>query len=193
MSLIPIRPVYINGWLTKYMVSNTGKIFRIKKNGVLKELKTRIDKDGYIVISLYLNGIAHYGGVHRYVARAFVINDDPANKTEVNHKNGIKDDNRFTNLEWVTPKENIHHAWDHGLASAKYCDDHPNSRYTNEAVNNVCQCLVDNKLTMREISEKTHVSYTVVKQIRNHIIWNKISSKYDFSHYNMSGRCKHKK
>lgn len=52
--------------------------------------------------------------VHRLVASVF-LSKKPFDEAQINHKNGIKSDNRSCNLEWVSPKENIKHAIDNGL------------------------------------------------------------------------------
>lgn len=93
-----------------YEVSNLGRI-RHKKRKRIKSVI--IDSWGYCRVWLYWQGKSPNKKVHRLVAEAFIRN--PKNKRTVNHKNGIKTDNRSQNLEWATDAENIKHAIDNGL------------------------------------------------------------------------------
>lgn len=88
-----------------YMVSKDGNVFSIKSN---KYLKSRLCNAGYLMLVLRTNGMSKNMSIHRLVASTYLSNDE--NKKCVNHKNGIKTDNRVENLEWVTYKENIEHS-----------------------------------------------------------------------------------
>lgn len=82
--------------------------FNIIRNG--KILKQYRDKDGYAVVSYTENNITINHKVHRLIAKTFIPN--PESKPNVNHKNGIKNDNRIENLEWATQSENLKHSYD---------------------------------------------------------------------------------
>lgn len=71
--------------------------------------KPQRNKQGYLRVILHKSDIKKYFPIQRLVAIAFVPN--PENKPQVNHKNGIKDDNRACNVEWVTNGENQEHSY----------------------------------------------------------------------------------
>jgi hypothetical protein len=87
-----------------YEVSETGEIF--SRRGKLTGAK---DRNGYIRICLRKDGKNCHEYAHRLVAKAFIEN--PQNKPHINHKNGVKDDNRVENLEWCTSSENQRHRY----------------------------------------------------------------------------------
>lgn len=95
------------GYPKLYKVSNYGRLYSYRKNKIIKGTKHH---SGYVQIRL-IDGLGNKKttSVHILVAQCFVEN--PLNKKFVNHKNGVKDDNYFENLEWVTHQENLKHAF----------------------------------------------------------------------------------
>jgi len=96
---------------TRYKVDSLGNVYGLKDN-LLKPAK---DSNGYLRVGLMIDEKLQTKKVHRLVALTYIPN--PENKPYVNHKNGIKSDNRVENLEWVTPKENTAHAIKNGWFS----------------------------------------------------------------------------
>lgn len=97
------------------LINNLGTFKRPIKGKVIKQ--NQHPKTGYMYISLCVDGVVTTALVHRLVALSFHENKE--GKPQVNHKNGIKTDNRSLNLEWSTISENRKHSFDIGLATTR--------------------------------------------------------------------------
>lgn len=93
-----------------YKVSNMGDIFGFKRNKILTPCN---GKDGYKILKLCKNGNIKTVYIHRVVASAFLENTN--DEMQVNHINGIKTDNRASNLEYCTLHQNLIHSYKLGL------------------------------------------------------------------------------
>jgi len=112
----------IKGYENEYLISDEGEIkgmerFVKHRSGVkmIKEhiLAKRMDRSGYWTVRLSKDGKDSTFLVHRLLAGAFLSN--LFNYPQVNHRNGMKSDNRLDNLEWVTASQNTLHAYQHDL------------------------------------------------------------------------------
>ena len=89
----------------KYYIFPDGTVYNNVRKAIVKPVK---NASGYAYVTISNNKTKKNYYVQRLVAEHFIPN--PKNKTQVNHKNKIRDDNRIENLEWVTPSENMLHA-----------------------------------------------------------------------------------
>lgn len=104
----------IKGYEGLYAVTSCGKVWSY---GSKKFLKPIVDKDGYLLVNLYRNGISTQTRIHRLVAEAYLSNPD--NLPQVNHIDGNKGNNSINNLEFCTATQNLCHAYKTGLIKKK--------------------------------------------------------------------------
>ena len=150
-----------------YQVSNLGRVksFYHKKDGFL--LKGYIDRLGYVIIYLGCN-IKKYVKAHRVVATAFIPN--PNNYPQVNHKNGVKTDNKASNLEWCTPKHNINHAISLGLIN-QIGENNPKCKLTFDQVINIRQLYLSGGYSFRKLGKIFNIGFKNISLIVLNEIW----------------------
>lgn len=104
---------------TNYEVSNLGEVRNFKTNNILKSHKKYNGKkdNDYKKVNVYIDGKMRKKSIHRMVAECFLNNY--SEELEVNHKNGIRSDNRVGNLEMSTKEENYQHSLKYGNGSQR--------------------------------------------------------------------------
>lgn len=113
------------GYESLFSVSSRGRVYSKRTGKILKQF---VHKNGYCIIATKIGGrqgVNKAFKVHRLVADAFldppsahiidVVSETAYKTVLVNHKDGDKRNNSFTNLEWCTYSQNTKHAVDNGL------------------------------------------------------------------------------
>jgi hypothetical protein len=148
---------------SNYKISNLGRL--INNNG--HEQKPQRTKNGYYRISLSKNCIQTKYLLHRLIAIHFILN--PENKPTVNHIDGKKYNNIYTNLEWCTKSENIIHAFKLKLRTKPYNLNNKKevvSVIDNRVWESARQCSVENNISYHKLIiqlNNTNVNNTIFK------------------------------
>lgn len=164
----------IDGYDGLYQVSNLGNV-RSFKRGKLRIMAFSTNKYGYHKITLHDNKVKKHTTIHQLVAKAFIPN--PENKPQVNHINGIRNDNRLENLEWCTAKENTNHSIEI-LNSRKIGEHHSCSILDTKTVLLIVD--LDKKgFLIKEISNITGVKSSTINNVINGRSWSHITNIYN--------------
>lgn len=157
-----------------YFIDDLGNVYSNKvsqRNIKGKVIKLALVNDNreYKMVNLFNNGVKKTWRVHRLVALSFIAN--PESKKEINHKNGIKTDNRVENLEWCSGKENLRHAIKNGLRNYSYGENAGKSKLLEIQVIDILNSKENNKF----LANYYCVSENAISMIRLRKTWKHIS------------------
>ena len=161
--------------LGNYMISNFGNIYDCDYDMYLEPF---IGSAGYLFIMLPTNLDNKIYGVHRLVLSSFTLMQPDSRELYCNHIDSKRTNNYLTNLNWLTPSENINYAMQFG--NGKKGEDHPYTSITNEQAEQICQLLSEGQLMFYEIADKLGVPFDTVRHISQRETWKHISQKYIF-------------
>ena len=169
MSDVIWKTLQYNGELyNKFEISNNGQLRNVETNTIYKQ---HINKEGYnqVCVSLGSRNKKKVFKIHKAVAETFIPN--PNNKNEVNHKDGNKQKNIVSNLEWATSKENMEHASKSGLLHPLCGVNHPSSKLTHEDVVYIRENYIPGDIVYgaRALGRKFNINHSSILDIINGI------------------------
>ena len=181
----PVTKVMVPNIKPIYLISNFGNVLNTN-NGMI--LNQNLKGHGYYYVKLQLeDGSWKDQVIHRLVAMAFCCIQHPLeyyleNDYQVNHINGIKTYNHYSNLEWVTNLENMRHAIANHLINNR-SETHYKAILSNEQVHAICKLLEEGKYTYKQIDQilglNLHDPTRYISEIKLGIKWKDISSQYN--------------
>ncbi len=171
------------------MISSTGLVkrqasFSIRSNGKKFTLNERLLKGwktqkGYLVVNIvYIDNINKTRPIHRLVAEAFIENTN--NLDTVNHKDLNKNNNCVSNLEWLSNKENNQHSFLIGDRVSKMARGEKSylNKFKENTILEIAE-LIKNKVSYKQIKEKTGMSFAGISAIKNGKMWKHLNLKFD--------------
>lgn len=160
--------------LSRYIILSNGIIISksYHNQNIVKILRQQTDRYGYNYIKLFDDSKkSKKMKIHRLVAKAFIPN--PENKPQINHKDGNKQNNNYTNLEWVNQKENMNHAKKNNLFNPVIGENHYKSKLKEHQVRKIKR-LLKSKMKHGEIAKLFGVCRQSIGSIKNNISWRHI-------------------
>lgn len=150
-----------------YIVYPSGNIYNLHGHLMIGA----VGRDGYSHV--IVNGKNH--DKHRIVAETFIENEN--NYEQVNHKNGIKTDNRIENLEWCTRSQNLIHAYNNGLEKPRHGEDNANHKLTTEDVQYIRKHYIksDREYGATALGRKYGVNKSIILNVTNHKTWRHVN------------------
>jgi len=134
------------------------------------EMKQRLNSDGYPTVTAGSKYAKRTNvRVHRFVALCFV--DNPDRKPEVNHIDGNKQNNHYTNLEWATRQEQMVHAFKLGLREGSKGETNGRAKLSEPDVREIRNLYEQDKLTISEIARRYGIGWTTVNHILKNETW----------------------
>jgi len=147
-------------------ISKCGIIRRKKNNSIKSQY---LNDAGYYMITLSRNNKSNPLRVHRLLAKTFIPN--PKNYATVNHIDGVKTNNSLSNLEWLSHKENVRHAFRIGLVN-NTGENNGKSVLTKQQVLEIKK--MKGKLSQQKIAELFPVSRSTIQGIFNGRLWQNV-------------------
>lgn len=160
-----------------YEISNLGRIKSLAKkwsNGYKDEtfLSLKPSKSGYVTVRLNKDGIKESFSLHFLVASHFIEN--PNNLKEVNHKDHIRHNNVFGNLQWVTHADNIRYGYLDGFVTGARGEKSPVAKLSNEKVLEIRSLYKSGKYTQQDLANLFNQKRNNIAKIINNKRWTHI-------------------
>lgn len=163
----------IPGLEGRYIISNLGNVYSLLTRMVMRVQRNKVN--GYCYVNLTLgNGSQKNFIVHRLVSSAF-FGECPKGY-QVNHKNGVRHDNRANNLEYLTKTENERHSWEKlgRKPTIHIGSSHPLSKLDEESVIRARELHFTGGYKFRDLAKIFGVSTTTIHRAVMGITWSHI-------------------